>query len=76
MIYRAWEKRFHSGLEPNETHPGHGGVNARYDELEARVQSSIRAGSVTARVGGGFRAKEEQPDLPLGCLREMEVDWL
>ncbi len=75
-IYRDWEKRFHSGLEPSETHPGHGGVDARYDQLEARVQSSIEAGPVTKTVSGRFRAKEEQPDLPVGCLRDMEVEWL
>jgi hypothetical protein len=32
-IYRAWEARFHRGLEPRATHPGHGGIVPEYDEL-------------------------------------------
>ncbi len=74
-IYRAWEKRFHSGAEPLETHPGHGGVDTRYDELEELLRSSIRANSPALTVGGRFRAREEQSDLPDGCLRDMEVEW-
>ena len=33
-IYRVWEKRFRSGAEPLETHPGHGGVGGRFRARE------------------------------------------
>ena len=75
-IYRDWELRFHSGSEPHETHPGHGGIDGRYDELERLVRSTIKKNSISATVDGVFRPIEDQPELPVGCLRELEVDWL
>lgn len=74
-IYRAWEAKFHGGSEVLETHPGHGGVNQRYDELERLVKDRLEAIPVATSVPASFQAKEDQPELPDGCLREMEVVW-
>ena len=43
LIYRAWEENYHQGLEPLETHPGHGGVDDRYDELERLIKDKLEA---------------------------------
>jgi hypothetical protein len=75
-IYRAWERRFHGGEVALETHPGHGGFVPRYDELERSIKgrlASILEVPVVARAQ--FRAVERQPELPDGCLRELEVLW-
>lgn len=36
-IFVEWNTRFEAGTASVETHPGHGGVNARYDELTAQL---------------------------------------
>jgi hypothetical protein len=76
QIYRSWERRFHSGEESVETHPGHRGQNARYDDLDDEIDRRlILLGSPACRARGEFRARDGQPDLPPGCLREMEAQW-
>jgi hypothetical protein len=77
QIYRSWELRFHSGEVLVETHPGNRGQNARYDEIEDQIAPYLQSlGAPAHRVAARFEAKEEQPELPPGCLREMEVTWL
>jgi hypothetical protein len=77
QIYRAWEHRFHSGEVSVETHPGHRGQNARYDDLEDEIDRRLESrGATTVRARAGFRARDEQTALPFGCLAEMEVRWL
>jgi hypothetical protein len=75
-IYRAWERRFHSGEASLDTHPGHGGVVPRYDELErsinARLESLVEHPILAS---ADFRVVSDQPALPDGCLREVEVLW-
>jgi hypothetical protein len=76
-IYREWERKFHSGSETPESHPGHGGIHARYDEIEAEIDSALRDLSPRTGVfGAEFRQLVGQPDLPFGCLRELEVQWI
>jgi hypothetical protein len=77
MIYRSWERRFHSGEVTLATHPGNRGQNARYDEIEDQIEQFLNSlGKPAQRVFAKFEAKEDQPELPAGCLREMEVTWL
>jgi hypothetical protein len=42
-VYRTWEAKFHRGLEPLETHPGHGGIVPEYDELSEWLNEQIKA---------------------------------
>jgi hypothetical protein len=75
-IYRNWERQFHTGQATEETHPGNGGIDARYDELEATIRKGI--GSLEpARVfaAGEFRPIPHQLQLPKGCLPDLEVQW-
>jgi hypothetical protein len=75
-IYRRWEARFHASQLPVDTHPGKGGIDARYDELEIAINSGIQTlSSVPTVATGEFRPIENQPDLPKGCFRELEVLW-
>jgi hypothetical protein len=75
-IYRNWERQSHTGQVTEEAHPGKGGIDARYDELEAIIRKGV--GSLEpARVvaTGEFRPISHQPKLPKGCLPELEVQW-
>jgi hypothetical protein len=75
-LYRAWERRFHSGEVPGETHPGHRGQNHRYDELGDRIDQWLKMrGPAARRALAEFRACADQRELPYGCLREVEVEW-
>jgi hypothetical protein len=76
LIYRAWERRFHSGEVPLETHPGHGGIVPRYDELERSINARLESIAAQPLVASAdFRVVVDQPALPDGCLREVEVLW-
>ncbi|MDJ0711064.1 MAG: hypothetical protein QNJ14_11765 [Woeseiaceae bacterium] len=75
-IYRAWEIRFHSGKEPLNTHPRTAGDNSRYNKLDSLVQSAIESRKPTAQTVAKFHVLEEQPGLPVGCMKEMEVEWV
>lgn len=55
-IYCAWEDRHHRGMVDVDTHPGHGGIDPRYDELKSLVDSYIAATPVTGILRGVFRA--------------------
>jgi hypothetical protein len=75
-IWRAWELAFHSGKVALESHPGHGGRDARYDELKSTLDDQL--GFVRALSGvfeGHFRVVTNPPDLPIGMLKPMEVEW-
>jgi hypothetical protein len=75
-IWRKWEVAFHRGDVPQSSHPGFGGQNARYDELTRNIKDRSAAESpATWRAKGLFRARPGQPEMPLGVLRELEVEW-
>jgi hypothetical protein len=77
QLYSKWERRFHSGEVSVETHPGHRGQNARYDELEDEIDRRLSLfGAPACRALADFRACDHQAPLPPGCLAEMEVKWV
>lgn len=39
-IFVEWNVAYESGLCDSDSHPGHGGLNVRWDELEALLDSS------------------------------------
>jgi hypothetical protein len=76
QLYRAWEIRFHLGEESIKTHPGNRGQSPRYDELEDQIDRHLSSlGKPIGRAFAKFQAVSVQPERPVGCLREMEVDW-
>jgi hypothetical protein len=75
-IYRAWERKFHSGETDFKAHPGHHGTNAEYDELKSRLDYQItRLQALPTLYRAKFRALHGQEGLPRGMLRELEVAW-
>jgi len=76
-IFRAWELRFHRGEAPEETHPGRRGQNARYDELADLIQPRLKSSSgLIPRARADFRSVRDQPERPVGCLADLEVQWI
>jgi len=75
-IYRAWESKFHRGYAPLSTHPGHGSIDADYDELGRWLDEQIKLLDPIPHVyTATFRALPGQDELPAGILRELEVAW-
>lgn len=65
-IFVGWNARYEAGVASVESHPGHGGIDARYDELEAllapyRVMPGD-ARRVTAEWRSGDRAGRYRAD--------------
>jgi len=71
QIYRVWERKFHLGEVPLDTHPGNRGQSACYDEIEDCINEYLKSLSApTHRLIAKFEAQEDQPELPRGCLRK------
>jgi hypothetical protein len=70
-IYRRWEAKFHRGLEPLETHPGHGGIIPEYDELREWLEEQVRALTpISLLYTATFRALPDRTSCPLAsCAR-------
>ena len=76
VIWSAWDVAFHSGKVSLETHPGYGGRDARYDELEAQLGDRLaRVHAIPGWFEAVFRVLANTPELPKGALRPMEVAW-
>jgi hypothetical protein len=75
-LFQAWETKFHHGLVPLETHPGHGGIDAHYDELSRWLDEQIkRLDPIPTLHTATFRARPGQEQLPVGAFRALEVAW-
>jgi hypothetical protein len=76
QIWKRWERAFHTGAVPQSTHPGHGGIDSRYDELEVIINRGIDAlGPPVRRVSAEFRAVPSKEASAPGIMRELEVAW-
>jgi len=75
-IYRACEREFHNGKADLKTHPGHGGIDAQYDELKRWLNEQVtHLKALPLPYTARFRELPGQDDLPRGMLRELEVAW-
>jgi hypothetical protein len=79
-ILRRWQVAFRSGEVTTETHPSHGGVDPRYDELTADLKARLaRAERLPLRVLANFRVVRAPSDAPADAGsqdRTLEVEWL
>ena len=75
-IWRKWEAAFHAGKVPHGSHPAFGGQDERYDELTQILKRRLTEKSAEAvRAKGHFRVRPHQQDMPVGVMRELEVEW-
>jgi len=75
-IFLAWQRKFRNGEADVKTHPGHGGIDAEYDQLRSWLDEHIaRLQALPTLYRAKFRARPDQEDLPYGMLRETEVAW-
>ncbi|HEX5705059.1 MAG TPA: hypothetical protein VFX97_17810 [Pyrinomonadaceae bacterium] len=76
-IFLRWERANLRGEIVDSTHPALPGQNARYAELEEIIKGSLENASGSRhRARGVFRpTPEQQPSLPKGVMRELEVEW-
>lgn len=54
-IFAKWNERFEAGEATPESHPGHGGIDARYDELGLLLAPHRRTPDDARRVTGELR---------------------
>ncbi|WP_151771245.1 hypothetical protein [Streptomyces abyssomicinicus] len=54
-LFVEWNARYEAGLTGPETHPGSGGMDARYDELDEALASWRREPSGARRLVGEMR---------------------
>ena len=77
QIFRKWQDNFHHGLASVETHPGQGGKNARYDELDDWLCDAIGLlKPLPEKFVPRFKPLPNQDHLPVGVLRELEAAWI
>jgi hypothetical protein len=75
-IFRAWEAKFHRGRVPLEAHPGHGRVDAQYDELSRWLDEQVKLlDPIPSLHTATFRVLAGQEEPPVGILVELEVAW-
>lgn len=75
-IYRAWERKFHTGQADLKTHPGHGGIDLEYDSLKLWLDHEITLlQQLPVLYRAQFRALPDQDELPDGMFPEFEVAW-
>jgi len=76
-IRRKWELALHRGEVADSSHTAMLSQNARYAELNTKIESRIDAiSSEPIAVRADFRVRVVQPELPNLVFRELEVLWL
>lgn len=75
-LWRKWEDAFHAGTVTSETHPGLGGRDARYDELQNLVQSRLNAlPPPRIHACASFQQDPAAEGLHVGDMRPLLVRW-
>ena len=75
-LWQEWELAFHSGQVSADSHPGHGGRNLRYDELQLLLRSRISAlASPSVQAVADFQPVQGSEALPRGVMRPLLVKW-
>lgn len=57
-IFVKWNTRYENGTATVDGHPGHGGVDARYDELTALLQPHRATPGNAERLGAEWRSSK------------------
>jgi len=76
-IFREWLNRYSKGLASRETHPGHRGVNPKFDELSDLLDSAIqRLKPLANRYVPSFEALPDRAHPPPGIEPEPKASWV
>ncbi|WP_067537594.1 hypothetical protein [Nocardia crassostreae] len=65
-IFVSWNQRYRSGEIGTESHPGHGGIGSRYDELTLLLAPHRRSPSDTRTLMGEIRIDDGDRYRPEG----------
>jgi hypothetical protein len=75
-LWCEWERAYYAGKVTQESHPGHGGHDSRYDELEALLDARIEALADTGiRARGEFERDSDGAKDPAGAPTPLVVHW-
>lgn len=75
-IFLEWNVQVHQGLASQSSHPGRGGINPEYDDLERWLNDQIKMlMPLESFYAATFRVRPGQEDLPIGVWRQFEVEW-
>ena len=76
LIWQQWQTAFHRGEVEWLTHPALPGSNLQNLEMQHRIQTGIALQSaLRERKHAEFRVRSGQESLPVGVIRELEVEW-
>ena len=75
-IWRSWESDYHAGRVAQDTHPGFGGINLRYDELDLLLKAAVAALPLPSiQAIPQFNPDLDDSDLSAGVMRPLLVVW-
>ena len=74
-IWQEWEVAFHAGQVSSESHPGLGGRDLRYDQLQVLLQARIGALPAPSFLVQAQFYSASADRLPIGVMRALLVQW-
>lgn len=74
-IWQEWEVAFHAGQVSSESHPGLGGRDLRYDQLQVLLQTRIDALPASSSLAQAQFYPAPADRLPIGVMRTLLVQW-
>ena len=61
-LFVQWHERYEAGLADTSSHPGHGGIDARWDELQTALADARQATATLERLDDSPRYSISGPD--------------
>ena len=75
-VWRTWELAFHSGKALEESHPGLGAIDTRYQRLELLIDERLaHSKPIRTIVSATFQSDERPSDLAPGVTGPLKVEW-
>ena len=75
-IWQEWETNFHAGKVVEDSHPGFGGKNARYDEIEKLIKARLTCITAPPLFAiPNFRVAADSISSQPGVIRQQMVEW-
>ena len=74
-IWERWETAFHAGKVTVASHPALPEERARHEEIDAVLSKVLKTDSDNCIIRAGLFEADEDPALPQGVLRPLQVRW-